>query len=276
MNPSQLDNMISYSLNYEDVLLNRVFAGKTDGFYVDVGANHPTISSMTKHFYHLGWHGINIEPNPTLVNLLNSERPRDVNLGLGLSDSPGELTFYQVIEDHGLSTFSQQVGDHQRDQGFTIDPIMVKVRTLASIITEYAAERTIDFLKIDVEGHEARVLAGMDFKQSRPRMLIIESTLPNTNILCHHEWEPRLLAEDYRFAFFDGVNRYYVRSEDETLLPRLSYPVNILDRFISSREYELETALADYMKLGRIPRSLARSAQWLVNRTKPLRRNATP
>ena len=33
--------MISYAQNFEDVMLARVFAGRSDGFYVDVGAADP-------------------------------------------------------------------------------------------------------------------------------------------------------------------------------------------------------------------------------------------
>ena len=50
---------VSYAQNFEDVLLERVFWQKTDGFYVDVGAYDPERFSTTKHFsspnllYHL-------------------------------------------------------------------------------------------------------------------------------------------------------------------------------------------------------------------------------
>ena len=57
--------MISYSQNFEDVLLNRFFKGKEEGFYIDVGAFDPVFLSDTKHFYDLGWSGINIEPMPS-------------------------------------------------------------------------------------------------------------------------------------------------------------------------------------------------------------------
>ena len=81
--------MILYVQNQEDVLLNRVFQGLSDGFYIDVGANDPVVDSVTKLFYDRGWTGINVEPDENCWRRLDSSRPRDRNLNLGLSDRPG-------------------------------------------------------------------------------------------------------------------------------------------------------------------------------------------
>ena len=53
---------ISYAQNYEDVMLWRALQHVENGFYVDVGANDPTVDSVTKAFYDRGWRGLNIEP----------------------------------------------------------------------------------------------------------------------------------------------------------------------------------------------------------------------
>src|SRR2546422_7104389 len=69
----------SYSQNAEDVRLWRVLQDLDDGFYVDVGAGHPNLDSVTQLFYERGWSGINIEPGPHYADLAEN-RPRDVNL----------------------------------------------------------------------------------------------------------------------------------------------------------------------------------------------------
>ena len=71
--------MISYAQNFEDVMLARAFAGKTEGFYVDVGAMDPVDGSVTKYFYELGWSGINIEPDEEYYKRLVADRKRDCN-----------------------------------------------------------------------------------------------------------------------------------------------------------------------------------------------------
>ena len=91
--------IISYAQNYEDVLLNRLFPDRPGGFYIDVGAYHPVFHSVTKLFYERGWQGVNIEPIPSMFKLLADDRPRDVNLHMGLSNVEGNLTFYEVPAD---------------------------------------------------------------------------------------------------------------------------------------------------------------------------------
>ncbi len=66
---------ISYAQNFEDLILMGILREIPNGFYVDVGANHPEQDSVTKIFYDKGWSGINIEPNTVLYNELCIARP---------------------------------------------------------------------------------------------------------------------------------------------------------------------------------------------------------
>ena len=76
---------ISYAQNCEDVLLNRVFRDKVDGFYIDIGALHPTSDSVTKAFYNRGWCGINIEPIQEYYRVFCQDRSRDINLNIAVN-----------------------------------------------------------------------------------------------------------------------------------------------------------------------------------------------
>ena len=103
----------------------------------------------------------------------------------------------------------------------------------------------IDFLKVDVEGHEAAVLRGADFDHWRPRVVVVEATLPHTTTPSHVAWEPILAAARYRCAGFDGINRYYAAEECSDLLPLLEAPVTVLDgwethRHLAALEREAE------------------------------------
>ena len=68
---------ISYSQNFEDVMLWRALKHIKNGFYIDVGANHPEEDSVTKSFYENGWSGINIEPEKEFYELLEEGRESD-------------------------------------------------------------------------------------------------------------------------------------------------------------------------------------------------------
>ena len=151
--------IISYAQNYEDVLLNRLFPDRPGGFYIDVGAYHPVFDSVTKLFYERGWQGVNIEPIPSMFELLADDRPRDVNLHMGLSNLEGNLTFYEVPAEMGSSTFAEEHAEGLRRKGLRLEERSIPVTTLARVCEQYAGQ-TIDFLKIDVESHEREVLEG--------------------------------------------------------------------------------------------------------------------
>jgi FkbM family methyltransferase len=225
-------SMVSYAQNHEDVLLDRAFPRGRPGFYIDVGANEPVVDSVTKHFYDLGWHGINVEPGQAPFAKLVVERPRDINLNVAVSDHAGEVTLYELPPRASVgSTVVPQNAARQAEVGNPATQRSVPAVTLAEICADHVPG-PIDFLSVDVEGHEREVLLGGDWTTYRPRVVLIEATEPTTNIPSHEAWEPILIEAGYGFAGFDGINRYYVRKEDADLMPAFSVPVNILDNYV--------------------------------------------
>ena len=152
-------SFISYAQHGEDVMLMRALKHVEHGFYIDVGANHPSEDSVTKAFYDLGWYGLNIEPRDEHIAQLRAERLRDINLQLAVGASVGEITLYNT-EVRGLATASAEVAERHASQGLATHASVVPMRPLSDICAEYAAGREIHFLKIDVEGHELAVIAG--------------------------------------------------------------------------------------------------------------------
>lgn len=224
--------MTSYAQNREDVLLDRLFPRGLNGFYIDVGANDPVVSSVTKHFYDLGWRGINVEPASAPFAKLQEARPRDVNLNIGLSDHEDQLTFHEFPPGlSGISTFSAEQASWHGERGYASEERSVPVTTLAKICAEHV-DGEIDFLTIDVEGHEREVLEGGDWARWRPRVVVVEATQPFTTTPTHQEWEHVLTDAGYAFATFDGLNRYYVRDEDSRLAAGLATPVNVTDQYV--------------------------------------------
>jgi len=210
-----------YSQFYEDYILGYVFKGQTRGFYVDVGANDPDDSSVTKYFYLAGWRGINIEPIPELVEKLNHSRPEDANVGVAISDTPGELTFYKGVKASGLSTLSPKIAASHRARGFEFTKIKIPVITLSAVLAEHAKTKPeITFLNVDVEGFEKQVFSSLDFTRYHPRVIMAESTAPLTAVPTHQLWESILIHNGYIFAMDDGLNRYYVHRSQENLLPK--------------------------------------------------------
>jgi FkbM family methyltransferase len=222
--------LISYAQNFEDVMLARVFAERNTGFYVDVGAADPVNLSVTKWFYDLGWSGLNIEPNRHLFDRLTADRPRDINLDCGVGATVSEAQFFEP--DVGeLSSFDERVRDKAENSGVRGSTRTVAVMPLTDLLKLHCPSRDIDFLKIDVEGWESEVLKGLDLRQYRPVVILIEATVPQTSIESHMEWEPDVLGADYCFVYFDGVNRFYLANEHIDLKKHFATPPNVFDDF---------------------------------------------
>ena len=167
----------AFSQEGEDLLLLRLFEGQRQGFYVDVGAHHPARFSNTCLFHRMGWRGINIDPDPEAMRLFASERPTDVNLCLGISDQPGTLTYY-AFNETALNTFDQKLV-HERESlpGYKLmKTSAVQVERLDAVLSRHLAPgRQIDFLSVDAEGFDLKVLASNDWSRFRPRCVLVEA-----------------------------------------------------------------------------------------------------
>lgn len=223
---------LTYAQNHEDVLLWRALKDIKNGFYIDVGANDPEVDSVTKAFYDLGWWGINIEPMPSYRQAFLDARPRDINLTVAAGSQGGHITLFEVPSMNGWASTERSVADAHRVEGYDVIETDVPLRPLKDICEEHV-RGDIHFLKIDVEGFEAEVLRGMDFSRWRPWIVVIEATMPNSSIPNHQVWEHMITGNDYHFAYFDGLNRYYVAAEHIALRELLAVQPNVFDGFIS-------------------------------------------
>ena len=222
---------VSYAQNMEDVILWRLFKEIPSGFYIDVGANDPTIDSVTRAFYERGWQGINLEPVENWYDKLVRERPRDINLRIAAGAETGKLLFYD-IPGTGLSTLDESIAKrHQVETGSELVISTVDVRTLNDVCSSFSAEH-VHFLKVDVEGTEKDVLLGLDLEKVRPWIILVESTLPNTQVESYEEWEHLLTSAEYKFVYFDGLNRYYLAREYSHKETSFRVQPNYFDDFV--------------------------------------------
>jgi FkbM family methyltransferase len=196
---------VTYAQYREDIILYALFHDIKKGFYVDVGANYATVDSVTKLFYDKGWSGINIEPIKSLHKELVKARPRDINLQCGAGSKSGEATLREYKDISGHSTFAT---DQKRahSSNVTHTDYKVPIEPLKKIFSEYDVQH-IHFIKIDVEGFEAEVVGGNDWKKYRPEVVCIEANHITQN------WQQDLLRNEYRLFIGDGLNEYYVAQE---------------------------------------------------------------
>lgn len=259
-------SFISYAQNFEDLILHRALQDVENGFYIDVGANDPIQDSVTKAFYDKNWHGINIEPEEEFFHKLQIDRPNDINLNLAVSQTQKSIQFF-VSKIRGWSTTDATTSqDPERDTLFS-ETRTVEAKSLDEICEQNRVTQ-IHFLKIDVEGAEKDVLQSFSFA-IRPWIVVVEATLPNSNIDASASWEYILTDNNYAFVYFDGINKFYLSNEKQELKKYFAYPPNVLDDFIIFPLYEAmqenetlqkKAQLADELSL-----SLAQTKEELLN-----------
>ncbi len=222
---------ISYAQNLEDVMLWRALGHIEKGRYVDIGAHDPEFDSVSRAFYEHGWRGVHVEPIAECAHKLQAARPDEIVIQAAVDTKSGDLAFFEVL-DTGLSTADAKIAERHAQAGYQIRNIRVPSVTLDAVFAQAGAE--VHWLKIDVEGFERRVLAGWRTSTVRPWIVVIESTLPMTTTPAHREWERLLLAKSYRFAYFDGLNRFYVSSSHPELVAAFDHGPSVFDNFALS------------------------------------------
>lgn len=205
---------LSYAQNMEDYHLSLAFMGQERGTYVDVGGGHPVAGSVSFWFYKRGWSGVVVEPQGDLARLHRALRPRDSIEQCLIGADSSEKDFYVFDRLHGLSTTVSTYANAASEQFRTE---RLPSMSLADLCRSHGLD-AIDFLKVDVEGAEAEVVAGADWHRFRPGIVLIESIAPLSSEPTWHQWEAVLLANGYRFALFDTLNRFYVAEERADLL----------------------------------------------------------
>ena len=225
---------VSYAQNFEDVMLWRALQSVQNGFYIDVGACDPDVDSVTRSFYEIGWSGINIEPVTQWYERLQQKRPLDLNLQVAAGERNEQIQFYE-IPNTGLSTSDRATAlRHERERGVAAIAHTVPVYTVTEICEQHCKDRTIHFMKIDVEGAEESVLKGIDFSRIRPWVILIESTIPNRPTEDFSRCSELLDAAGYHFVYFDGLNRFYLSPEHPELGDHFKVPPNVFDDFTLS------------------------------------------
>jgi hypothetical protein len=229
--------MISYSQNYEDVILWRALKHVKKGYYIDIGAWDPVVDSVSMFFYTQGWRGIHVEPNPSYAKKLRKARPDEVVIEAAIGESTKPTTLF-IIEDTGLTTSSEKFCDEHKQKGFTSETIKVPTRTLASIFDE-AGNDDIHWLKIDAEGMEEEVIKSWGNSKALPWVVVVESTLPSTQIETFYG-ENELTKRGYTYVYFDKLNKFYVHKLHSELLTSFKHGPNIFDDFITAQHKALQ------------------------------------
>ncbi|MFV0311344.1 MAG: FkbM family methyltransferase [Dysgonomonas sp.] len=167
----------SYSQCGEDLIISYLFSlrGINTPTYIDIGAHDPYYLSNTALFYERGARGINIEANPLLIDNFNRERPNDINLNIGISDTIDTIDFF-IMEDSTLSTFSKSESDKMISLGKPLrEKRTISTTTVSEIINTYHNGISPDFMSLDIEGLDYTILKDIDFQKITPKVICVEA-----------------------------------------------------------------------------------------------------
>lgn len=205
------DINVSYAQEGEDIILNRFLAYQHKGFYVDIGAHHPTRFSNTYLFYKKGWSGINIDAMPGSMAEFQKLRPRDINIEIPISAKKQELKYF-VFNEPALNTFSPSKAKAvaELENYELINSIDIETFPLSDVLDQYLPPaQGIDFLTIDAEGLDFEVLTSNNWDKYQPKIILIESTMTslenieeNQIYLYLKQLGYSLIAKTYNTFFF--------------------------------------------------------------------------
>ncbi|MGB3189082.1 FkbM family methyltransferase [Lyngbya sp. PCC 8106] len=162
---------------------------------IDIGCH---LGSMLSEIMRLSPQGKHMafEPVPYKARWLKQKFPEIEIKEIGLSDTPGEATFYINTSRSGFSGLRQ----HNSKKDENIEKITIRCETLDKVLSP---EHRVDFLKIDVEGGELAVLRGAVNTLVRHRpILLFECTRSGLSSFG--------FTADQIFDFLTGENSYSI------------------------------------------------------------------
>jgi len=183
----------------EDILLTRIFGNRANGFFVDIGAHHPTRFSNTYMLSLNGWSGINIDANQHSINQFELTRSRDINICSSIGEND-ESRKYFCFAESALNTFDEEIAQMYVHNGHKIDRIeSLKTTKLGVLLDANVKPGTlIDLLNIDVEGLELEVIRSNDWSKYAPVVVVVE--ILNVTVAQAIEHEVTKIIQTYGYV----------------------------------------------------------------------------
>ncbi len=188
----------------EDIFVRRFFKKYKNGFYVDVGSYHPIKGSLTYDLYKKNWTGLNIDLSKVSIDLFKLSRPKDLNLRAAITDYDGKIDYYEN------SPINQQNSLNEKPHAKKIQIDCYKLNT----ILDKNEIKKIDYLNIDAEGNDYKVISSFNFKKFEPILISIEFNDYNLNNLINSDINILMEKNEYKLISKFGVTCFYVHKNN--------------------------------------------------------------
>ncbi|MDC2989896.1 FkbM family methyltransferase [Candidatus Pelagibacter sp.] len=214
----------SYSISNVDLIIDRMFANKKSGNFIDLGCNHPIKFNNTYLLYKRGWRGLNIDLDETSINEFNKIRKFDFNVQALISNSSNQSKkVYFYHKRSAINTVSDQLIKYRKSKKSDYKIIEQKTKTLNEIIDNSPLkDKNIDLLSIDIENHEYEVLENFDFKKYKIDVIVTEChdlgqnklEIYNQNIenIINNKLYNHLVSNNYKLINWVNSDLIFVRN----------------------------------------------------------------
>ena len=200
----------SYSQFNDDIFIKKFFQNKI-GTYVDIGCHHPFKLNNTYLLYKKRWDGLNIDLMKINIDLFNIWRPRDKNICAAISSKNKTSSVY-IPNNNILSTeisivesYANMIKEHFKN---SFIKKKIKVFTFENIIKNHKIKlEKFDFLKIDIEGEDYKVLKNINLKKYNPELICIEDRIEKEEN--KNKIDKYLRSIKYKLIFRSPVNLFY-------------------------------------------------------------------
>ena len=171
----------------QDMIVDRLWGGKRDGVFIDIGGFDGVTGSNTLFFEQMrGWSGVLVEPVGSQIEKARQARKCDC-LRYAVADENGTAEFVAVTQ--GYTQMSGLVKSYDSDLLKTVrhDPrhveelVQVETRRLSDILIETGHQHP-DFVSLDIEGAETAVLRDFPFADHRVAVWAIENNSASPEI----------------------------------------------------------------------------------------------
>jgi len=197
---------ISYSQRAQDIFALFACSFKKNGYFVEFGALNGIDFSNTYLLEKIGWKGIACEPHPDYAGLLNNNRNCSISTRCVDEKSANEVPFVAVAGKPARSGI--RTGENDED-GRTV---WIETVTLEKLLQENDAPDELDFLSIDTEGTEYRILKAFDFTKYKFNTISVEHNFTD----CREKIKKLLEDNNYTRVWTEisGHDDWYVHNDN--------------------------------------------------------------
>jgi len=181
------------------------------GSCIEVGAYDGIKGSNSKLFENKGWHCLCIEPNPYIYPELLKNRPKSACMCVACSDLThmSHLTVYN-FKSGVQSSLTSLDTDKRLIEDYANAIESTELLHVPSFrMDELNSNLNVDFISIDTEGTELNVLFGINLKENRPKLLVVENNY-NDDYFRQFLTKYHHYTLDQRYK----VNDFYLRNEE--------------------------------------------------------------